>query len=239
MIRSRREIQPLLRARLPGVSQLAHSDQGRRLPSLPPPHRCYCPWVPESSRSRQYQRHAPFLLRPLFERGTRPDLFRPLGHRYPSVFAANHADPGADAGGRGRSVHPWAWYFARLSVSISSAYRWVAKWLKLTAHIRTALCLTIPPPGKADAQSESGQEPLRRIPVRSRPRPNQNRRSQTGQRRAHATSLAAQRPGRTRSATCCHQPETPAKITISCPHPGLDAFDQTEAGNAGKQPAKG
>jgi len=53
----------------------------------------------------------------------------------------------------GPSTHG-AWYFAGLSVSISSAYRWVAKWLKLTAHIRTALCLTVPPPGKADAQSD-------------------------------------------------------------------------------------
>ena len=37
----------------------------------------------------------------------RPNLFRSLGHGHSPVFIANRADPGARAGGRGRSVHPW------------------------------------------------------------------------------------------------------------------------------------
>lgn len=53
----------------------------------------------------------------------------------------------------GPSTHG-AWYFTRLSISISSAYRWVAKWIRLTGHIRSGLCLTVPPPGKADAQTD-------------------------------------------------------------------------------------
>jgi hypothetical protein len=53
----------------------------------------------------------------------------------------------------GPSTHG-AWYFSRLPISISSAYRWVAKWLKLAGHIRSGLCLTIQPPGKADAQAD-------------------------------------------------------------------------------------
>lgn len=53
----------------------------------------------------------------------------------------------------GPSTHG-AWYFGRLSISISSAYRWVARWLRLTGHIRSGLCLTVPPPGKADAQAD-------------------------------------------------------------------------------------
>jgi hypothetical protein len=48
------------------------------------------------------------------------------------------------------SIHG-AWYFGRFSFSLSSAYRWIAKWLELTSHIRTALCAKIPPPGKADS----------------------------------------------------------------------------------------
>ena len=53
----------------------------------------------------------------------------------------------------GPSIHG-AWYFGKLSLSISSAYRWMAKWLKLTGHIRAALCLTVQPPGKADGQAD-------------------------------------------------------------------------------------
>ena len=107
MIGSRCEVLPLPQARLPGFSELARSDQGRRLPTLPPPLCGCCSWLPAGSVGRQHQGHALFLLRPLFERGMRPDLFRPLGHGHPPVFAANRADPGTGAGGRGRPIHPW------------------------------------------------------------------------------------------------------------------------------------
>ena len=53
----------------------------------------------------------------------------------------------------GPSTHG-AWFLSGLAISISSAYRWVARWLNLTAHIRTGLCLLAPPPGKADAQPD-------------------------------------------------------------------------------------
>jgi len=45
-----------------------------------------------------------------------------------------------------------AWFFSGLAISMSSAYRWMAKWSSLAAHIRTGLCRVAPPPGKDEAQ---------------------------------------------------------------------------------------
>lgn len=164
MISSRREIQQLPRARLPGLSELARSDQGRRLPSLPPPLRGCRPWLPASSLRRQYQRHALFLLRPLFERGMRPDLFRPLEHGYPPVFAANRAAPGTGAGGRGRSVHPWSLvlfgtlHFAWLRLSVGGQM----------AQAHRAYPVGALPNGSATGQSRCSNRPLHtQSPVRS------------------------------------------------------------------------
>jgi hypothetical protein len=53
----------------------------------------------------------------------------------------------------GPSTHG-AWFISGLSISINSAYRWVAKWLKLTARIRTGLCLIVAPPGKTDSRPD-------------------------------------------------------------------------------------
>lgn len=53
----------------------------------------------------------------------------------------------------GRSIHQ-AWYFSGLTFSLSTAYRWIARWLKLTARIRTALCTVAEPPGKSDGRPD-------------------------------------------------------------------------------------
>ena len=47
-----------------------------------------------------------------------------------------------------------AWAASRLSVSVQTAYRWVAGWRRHTAHLRARLCLVVPPPGKADDQPD-------------------------------------------------------------------------------------
>lgn len=43
-----------------------------------------------------------------------------------------------------------AWATSRLAMAVRSAYRWVARWRSLAVHVRTRLCLVVPPPGKAD-----------------------------------------------------------------------------------------
>lgn len=53
----------------------------------------------------------------------------------------------------GRSTHG-AWLVAARDISISTVYRWVARWRSLAAHIRTRLCLLVPPPGKSDGQPD-------------------------------------------------------------------------------------
>ncbi len=53
----------------------------------------------------------------------------------------------------GSSTHG-AWAVSRLSVSVQTAYRWVARWRHHTAHLRARLCLVAPPPGKADDQPD-------------------------------------------------------------------------------------
>lgn len=49
----------------------------------------------------------------------------------------------------GKSVHS-AWAASRLWISLSSAYRWLRRWMLHLAHIRTRLCLVRDPPGKTD-----------------------------------------------------------------------------------------
>ncbi len=51
------------------------------------------------------------------------------------------------------SVHG-AWAASRVSMSVRSAYRWVARWQLNTTHIRARLCLVLSPPGKSDEQSD-------------------------------------------------------------------------------------
>lgn len=151
MIESRREIQPLPRARLPGFSELARSDQGRRLLSLPPPLRGCRTWLPAGSNTRGIR----FFCSDRYSNGGCGRTFSihwdTVIPRCSLLTAQILALMRVVAGGP--STHG-AWYFARLSVSISSAYRWVAKWLKLTGHIRSGLCQRVQPPGKADAQSD-------------------------------------------------------------------------------------
>jgi len=53
----------------------------------------------------------------------------------------------------GSSTHR-AWAASRLTVAVRTAYRWVAKWRHLTAHLRAKLCLVTPPPGKVDDQPD-------------------------------------------------------------------------------------
>lgn len=47
------------------------------------------------------------------------------------------------------SIHR-AWWVLKLPMSLAGAYRWVARWRRDTAAIRTRLALVTPPPGKAD-----------------------------------------------------------------------------------------
>lgn len=47
-----------------------------------------------------------------------------------------------------------AWAASRLSVSLTGAYRWFAKWCRSAPALRTWLCLSGAPPGKSDELSD-------------------------------------------------------------------------------------
>jgi hypothetical protein len=53
----------------------------------------------------------------------------------------------------GPCVHG-AWWASGLAMTVRSAYRWLAKWHRLAAQLRTRLCLVIAPPGKTDGQPD-------------------------------------------------------------------------------------
>jgi len=44
-----------------------------------------------------------------------------------------------------------AWSATRLSISLTGAYRWFARWARFTISIKTWLCTVCHPPGKSDA----------------------------------------------------------------------------------------
>ncbi|WP_425494636.1 hypothetical protein [Luteolibacter pohnpeiensis] len=69
-------------------------------------------------------------------------------------------------------------------------------------------------------------------PHRSRPRPHQNRRSQTGQRRPPPAPLASQSPVRTPATHPHFQPQIRHRTVEQ------NSSGQTDAGSAGMQPAR-